>query len=111
MHTMFRITIFYDAYTRDLQIGGNDQYGNITAGIDLISRLRKSKGEESLDEFELAYGLTVPLLTTASGAKFGKSAGNAVWLDEKLTTPFELYQVTLPSTPYYSVLIRLCSIL
>ncbi|KAF8540992.1 tyrosine-tRNA ligase [Trichophaea hybrida] len=81
-----------------LQIGGNDQYGNITAGIDLISRLRKSKGEESPDEFELAYGLTVPLLTTASGAKFGKSASNAVWLDEKLTTPFELYQyfVKLP---------------
>ena len=55
--------------------------------------MRKSSGQESIDEFDPAYGLTVPLLTTASGAKFGKSAGNAVWLDEKLTTPFELYQV------------------
>ncbi|KAA8913019.1 putative tyrosyl-tRNA synthetase mitochondrial precursor [Sphaerosporella brunnea] len=83
-----------------LQVGGNDQYGNITAGIDLISRLRKSSGEAEgpSDTFDPAYGLTVPLLTTASGAKFGKSAGNAVWLDETLTSPFELYQyfVKLP---------------
>lgn len=81
-----------------IQIGGNDQYGNITAGIDLISRMRKSAGQESPEQFDPAYGLTVPLLTTASGAKFGKSAGNAVWLDEKLTTPFELYQVSLALT-------------
>jgi len=81
-----------------LQVGGNDQYGNITAGIDLISRLRKSETQDSPDGFEPAYGLTVPLLTTPTGAKFGKSAGNAVWLDEKMTTPFELYQyfVRLP---------------
>ncbi|KAL7270516.1 tyrosyl-tRNA synthetase [Rhizina undulata] len=78
-----------------LQIGGNDQFGNITAGIDLISKLAKPAAPSAQ---EIAYGLTVPLLTTSSGAKFGKSAGNAVWLDENLTSPFELYQyfVRLP---------------
>jgi tyrosyl-tRNA synthetase len=71
----------------NLQLGGNDQWGNITAGIDLISRLQKvykKKGN--------AYGMTVPLLTTPTGEKFGKSAGNAVFIDEKLTTPFQMYQ-------------------
>ncbi|KAI5803811.1 putative tyrosyl-tRNA synthetase mitochondrial precursor, partial [Geopyxis carbonaria] len=81
-----------------LQIGGNDQFGNITAGIDLISRLNNSRGVESTNKDDAAYGLTVPLLTTASGEKLGKSAGNAVWLDEKMTSPFVLYQyfVRLP---------------
>lgn len=68
-----------------LQIGGNDQWGNITAGIELI---RKRGGGE-------AYGMTLPLLTTAAGEKFGKSAGNAVWLDPKRTSPYELYQFFL----------------
>ncbi|CCX30054.1 hypothetical protein FPQ18DRAFT_356855 [Pyronema domesticum] len=89
-----------------LQIGGNDQFGNITAGIDLISRMLKSSAplatpsESPATETSPAYGLTVPLLTTASGAKFGKSAGNAVWLDPTLTSPFELYQyfVKLPDS-------------
>lgn len=66
-----------------VQVGGNDQYGNIIAGIDLISRLDKSKQ---------AFGVTVPLLTTANGEKFGKSAGNAVFIDSELTSPFQLYQ-------------------
>jgi tyrosyl-tRNA synthetase len=65
-----------------LQIGGNDQWGNITAGIDLIRRLRQSA----------AYGLTCPLVTTATGEKFGKTAGNAVWLDPKRTSPWDFYQ-------------------
>lgn len=64
------------------QVGGNDQYGNITAGIDLISRIGSKP----------AYGLTVPLLTTANGEKFGKSAGNAVFIDKEMTSPYELYQ-------------------
>lgn len=68
-----------------LQIGGNDQWGNITAGIELI---RKRGGGE-------AFGMTLPLLTTASGEKFGKSAGNAVWLDAEKTSPYELYQFFL----------------
>lgn len=75
----------YSNHECQLQIGGNDQWGNITAGIDLISRLRKDPKKE-------AYGATVPLLTTPSGEKFGKSAGNAVWLDSKLTKPYDLYQ-------------------
>lgn len=83
-----------------LQVGGNDQWGNITAGIDLISRLRseatKNKTEGKLPraakEQDPAYGITVPLLTTPSGEKFGKSAGNAVWIDASLTKPYELYQ-------------------
>ncbi|KAH8149268.1 uncharacterized protein LAJ45_06808 [Morchella importuna] len=85
-----------------LQIGGNDQFGNITAGIDLITKLRVPTTPETPsttpNKFDPAYGLTVPLLTTPSGAKFGKTAGNAVWLDPTLTSPFELYQffVRLP---------------
>ncbi|MGE3727541.1 MAG: tyrosine--tRNA ligase [Candidatus Sericytochromatia bacterium] len=65
-----------------IQAGGNDQWGNITAGIDLV---RKVTGQT-------AYGLTIPLLTTASGEKFGKSAGNAVWLDAEMTSPYQFYQ-------------------
>jgi tyrosyl-tRNA synthetase len=65
-----------------VQVGGSDQWGNITAGIDLIRRI---EGAE-------AYGLTVPLMKTASGEKFGKSAGNAVWLDPERTSPYEFYQ-------------------
>ncbi|XP_071444800.1 tyrosine--tRNA ligase, mitochondrial [Hetaerina americana] len=72
------------------QIGGNDQMGNIVAGHDLIGRVVDTK----------VYGLTVPLVTTESGNKFGKSAGNAVWLSKYKTSPFELYQyfVRTPDT-------------
>jgi tyrosyl-tRNA synthetase len=66
----------------DLQIGGSDQWGNITAGIELI---RKKSSKQ-------AYGITLPLITTASGEKFGKSAGNAVWLDANQTPPYQFYQ-------------------
>jgi tyrosyl-tRNA synthetase len=65
-----------------LQGGGSDQWGNITAGIDLARRL---------DGVQL-HGLVWPLLTTADGAKFGKSAGNAIWLDAELTSPYAYYQ-------------------
>lgn len=58
----------------------------------MITRLSKTSEENASSDRDLAYGLTVPLLTTPSGEKFGKSAGNAVWLDEKLTSSFELYQ-------------------
>ena len=67
-----------------LQVGGRDQWGNITAGLELI---RKVKGDEAK-----AYGLTVPLVTKADGTKFGKTEGNAVWLDAEKTTPYEFYQ-------------------
>lgn len=68
-----------------LQGGGSDQWGNIVAGIDLI---RRRCGAQ-------AYGLTWPLLTTADGSKFGKSAGNAIWLDPELTSPYTYYQYWL----------------
>ncbi|MFD2018931.1 tyrosine--tRNA ligase [Ligilactobacillus acidipiscis] len=67
-----------------LQIGGADQWGNITSGIDLI---HKMEGQEAQ-----AYGLTIPLMVKADGTKFGKTAGGAVWLDPKKTTPYEFYQ-------------------
>jgi tyrosyl-tRNA synthetase len=68
-----------------LQGGGSDQWGNIVAGIDLI---RRRGGTQ-------AYGLTWPLLTTADGTKFGKSAGNAVWLDPAMTSAYAYYQYWL----------------
>lgn len=67
-----------------LQVGGSDQWGNITAGLDLI---RKKEGAEAE-----AFGLTIPLLLKADGTKFGKSADGAVWLDPEKTTPYEFYQ-------------------
>ena len=75
-----------------IQIGGSDQWGNIIAGVDLISRTCETSNE-ALENGERAYGITTPLLTTSSGAKFGKSAGNAIWLNEELTTVYDFYQV------------------
>ena len=91
-----------------LQIGGSDQYGNIVAGMDAIKHIAQNSGSEGskfldasgrLKEELSPMGLTVPLLTTASGEKFGKSAGNAVWLDKSMTSSFDLYGVHLPSLP------------
>eukprot|EP00123_Amoebidium_parasiticum_P021879 comp7550_c0_seq2/m.3206 comp7550_c0_seq2/g.3206 ORF comp7550_c0_seq2/g.3206 comp7550_c0_seq2/m.3206 type:complete len:280 (-) comp7550_c0_seq2:79-918(-) len=65
-----------------LQLGGSDQWGNITAGIELIRRTGAGEG----------FGITVPLITTSSGVKFGKSMGNAVWLNAAKTSPYQLYQ-------------------
>jgi tyrosyl-tRNA synthetase len=65
-----------------LQVGGSDQWGNITAGIDLVRRVRQGQ----------AYGITFPLVTTADGEKFGKTAGNALWLDPRRTSPWDFYQ-------------------
>ncbi len=65
-----------------IQVGGSDQWGNITAGIELIRRV---EGGE-------AHGLVAPLVTTASGAKFGKSEAGAIWLDPQLTSPYKFYQ-------------------
>ena len=66
----------------DLQCAGSDQWGNITAGIDLI---RKSTGDE-------VYAFTMPLVTDSQGKKFGKSEGNALWLDKEKTSSYKLYQ-------------------
>lgn len=70
-----------------LQIGGSDQWGNITAGLEFIRRSREHE-----DEDVKAFGLTVPLITKADGTKFGKTAGGAVWLDAEKTSPYEFYQ-------------------
>ncbi|MFW7369069.1 tyrosine--tRNA ligase [Vagococcus fluvialis] len=70
-----------------LQVGGADQWGNITAGLDLI---RKKEGSEAK-----AFGLTIPLMLKADGTKFGKTAGGAIWLDPEKTSPYEFYQFWL----------------
>ena len=81
-----------------IQIGGSDQYGNIIAGIDgvkyISAQSEQSEAEEQLSQEKSPMGITVPLLTTSSGEKFGKSAGNAVWLDRNLTSSFDLYGVS-----------------
>ena len=69
-------------YGCTLQAGGNDQWGNILAGVDLIRRI----------EGKQVYALTYPLLTTSSGAKMGKTAAGAIWLDPELLAPYEYYQ-------------------
>ncbi len=76
---------FYELHDRlgcELQVGGSDQWGNITAGIDMIRRRKAAP----------AHGLTVPLMTRTDGAKFGKTADGAVWLDPARTLPYELHQ-------------------
>ncbi|BFZ55092.1 tyrosyl-tRNA synthetase [Savitreella phatthalungensis] len=77
-----------------LQLGGSDQYGNITAGVELVGRIRQQEQDGTTDSAKQSqvFGWTVPLLTTPSGEKFGKSAGNAIWLDPEMTSPFDLYQ-------------------
>ncbi len=70
-----------------MQVAGQDQWGNMTAGIELI---RKKIGKE-------AYAFTMPLVTKADGTKFGKSEGKAIWLDKKKTTPYEMYQFLINS--------------
>jgi tyrosyl-tRNA synthetase len=73
----------FKEYRCDVQIGGSDQWGNIVAGVDLIRR----------KENAAAYALTIPIITDkATGKKFGKSEGNAVWLDAKMTSPYAFYQ-------------------
>ena len=72
----------HENYGVNMQCAGSDQWGNITAGIDLI---RKTTGDE-------VYGFTMPLVTDSQGRKFGKSEGNALWLDKDKTSSYQLYQ-------------------
>lgn len=74
----------YEKHGCKLQIGGSDQWGNITTGLELI---RKMTSEDSK-----AFGMTIPLVTKADGTKFGKTESGAVWLDAKKTSPYEFYQ-------------------
>jgi tyrosyl-tRNA synthetase len=80
--------VLNERYGCDLQIGASDQWTNILSGVDLI---RKRKGKE-------VFALTIPLITDSTGKKFGKSEGNAIWLDPKKTSPFKFYQfwINLP---------------
>jgi tyrosyl-tRNA synthetase len=68
-----------------LQLGGSDQWGNITAGLDLIRRVESGS----------AHALTIPLLAKADGSKFGKTAGGAIWLDPEMTSPYAFFQYWL----------------
>jgi tyrosyl-tRNA synthetase len=77
--------VLHDRFGCTLQIGGSDQWGNITAGMDLIRRVRGAK----------AHGLVSPLLMTAAGTKFGKTEAGTVWLDATLTKPYEFFQFWL----------------
>jgi tyrosyl-tRNA synthetase len=82
-----------------LQVGGSDQWGNVMAGCELVARV---VGRD-------VYGVTLPLLTTAGGAKLGKSAGNAVWLDARRSSPHQLYQylLNLPDDGIDTLLLRM----
>lgn len=75
----------FDQYQCTLQLGGSDQWGNITAGIELIRRVRG----------EVAYGITLPLVTKTDGSKFGKTESGTIWLDGRKTSPYEMYQFWL----------------
>lgn len=72
----------FDHYGCKLQMGGSDQWGNILAGVELIRRVRQ----------KTAFGITFPLITTSGGAKMGKTAAGAVWLDSDKTSPYDYYQ-------------------
>lgn len=79
----------YENFNCKMQVGGSDQWGNITSGLELIRKMQP--------EGSKAYGLTIPLVTKADGTKFGKTEGGAVWLDAKKTTPYEFYQFWINS--------------
>lgn len=86
----------YNTKGIQMQIGGSDQYGNISAGIDVVKYISRNHPAPEVREGKdvpsaMPFGFTVPLLTTSSGAKFGKSAGNAIWLDKNQLSTFDLY--------------------
>ncbi|MCJ8009591.1 tyrosine--tRNA ligase [Lederbergia wuyishanensis] len=86
-YTILQAIDFFKLYQNldcKMQIGGSDQWGNITTGLEMI---RKMAGEGAK-----AYGMTIPLVTKADGTKFGKTEGGAIWLDPKKTTSYEFYQ-------------------
>ena len=77
--------VLHDRYNCSMQLGGSDQWGNIVAGGDLIRKLRSQK----------AFGLVSPLVTTATGVKFGKTEAGTIWLDPERTSPYRFYQFWL----------------
>ena len=74
----------YENFDCKMQVGGSDQWGNITTGLELIRKMAP--------EGSKAFGLTIPLVTKADGTKFGKTESGAIWLDPEKTTPYEFYQ-------------------
>lgn len=85
-----------------VQVGGSDQYGNILFGMDAVKSISRNTADEQVRNpltklVDRPIGLTTPLLTTSSGEKLGKTAGNGIWLDKDMTSTFELYQVCCPS--------------
>lgn len=90
--------MLYQQHKVQVQVGGSDQFGNILFGAEAVKQIAKNNVDPELrndmkDDLAKTVGFTTPLLTSSSGEKMGKSAGNAIWLDGSLTTPFELYQV------------------
>lgn len=86
-YTILQAIDFYHLHTNHncrMQIGGSDQWGNITTGLELIRKMNP--------EGEKAFGLTIPLVTKADGTKFGKTESGAIWLDPEKTSPYEFYQ-------------------
>ncbi len=81
-------------YNCSLQIGGSDQWGNIVNGVELIRRISaaQNQAESKNSQIRESFGLTSPLLTTASGAKMGKTAEGAIWLDTEMLSPFDYFQ-------------------
>ncbi len=84
----YDFTVLADKYDCRLQIGGSDQWGNITQGTDLNRHTSSAKGEDTTKLF----GLTTPLITTSSGAKMGKTADGAVWLNAEMLSPYDYWQ-------------------
>ena len=80
--------VLHERYGCTVQVGGSDQWGNITAGIELIRKVREAGSAR-------AHGLVLPLVAAASGTKFGKTEAGTIWLDPQLTTPYEFYQFWL----------------
>ncbi len=104
----------YQTKNIQLQIGGSDQYGNIIAGIDAIKYIAKNHydplvRQEKEVKMRVPMGFTTPLLTSSSGEKFGKSAGNAIWLDPDMTSVFNQYQVILSNLDRYGNAPNTCS--
>ena len=90
-----------------MQIGGADQYGNITAGMEVVDKMVPEQiiernWPERFGPDARRVGMVVPLLTNAAGEKFGKSEGKPIWLNPEMTSPFDLYQVRTRKTPHLS---------
>lgn len=93
-YQLFQAFDFWHLYRHhqcSIQLGGSDQWGNITAGLDLIKKKEPTSKETETESN--AFAITIPLVTTADGKKFGKSEGNAIWLNPDLLSVFEFYQV------------------